>query len=244
MQLDVPEDAVLYEARPELAAKRRRRGLAQAELADRAGIPRPHVSRLENSRARVLLAKAERVAAALERDVDELFVRLVSLSRAAADRGLERSTLRAAVDAGAIVADRVERSDRRTRVYFVEANLDAQLEQLPACKADSCEERALAPSGYCTVHKWRASHERIRRAIAKPVDERYWLIEAEVTRLTGRAWEVVHRAIACGDLRAVRVSGCVVLAKRDVDEWDAREPRARRRRGTLATGTSSLLGEP
>jgi hypothetical protein len=168
--------------------------------------------------------KAVRVALALGTDVECLFVRLVTLARAAADRGLERTTLRAAVDAGKVKPDRLERRDDKTRVYFIEANLDAQLERLPSCKVEGCAEKALAPSGYCTVHKWHASHEKIRRAVAQPIEERLWLTQDEVSRQTGRARQVVHRAIDNKKLRAWKVCGVVIVAKADVPEWDESLP--------------------
>ena len=222
-----PDIFALFELVGSLLEARERLGWTQGDLALAAGLTAPRVSLIENGRTRVTEKTARSICDALDLELDETFLRLLPAATAATLFDVERHALIAAATDPSwphVTARAIERADSKLRVYFVEGELRAQLEALPICKAESCPERALRPSGYCSAHKWKAAHERSRRAIAKPIELRSWVTEDEATRDVHRAWETVHQAIVAGELRAARVSGCVVIVKADLAHWDETLP--------------------
>lgn len=212
----------MYELIGPMREMRLSRGWGQVQFGERAGLYHPDVSIIERGLRRVGEAKARRICLALDADLDEMFRPVLPAATAARIFGVDREALcQAALDPRClhVIPHMVERTSRSAIVYFIEDDLREQLANLPACRAENCCALALARSGYCTAHKWMASRERMRQAVATPAERRRWLTEDEAVSDARRGWECVNQAIRDGDLRAFRVSGHVIIPRRDLNEW-------------------------
>lgn len=72
--IEIEQDAKKIIQRMELRAIRKKKGFTQADLAKKAGIPRPTISRIENGERNVTMRKLKRIANALDMDLEIRFV--------------------------------------------------------------------------------------------------------------------------------------------------------------------------
>ena len=95
----------------------------------------------------------------------------VPLARAARKAGHSYDALKHEIDAGRVRCVATRPHGRGTTILVRLDQLTEDLEKLPRCPVEGCEEPALGPGGHCGEHFSYGGRERAREAERKELDE-------------------------------------------------------------------------
>lgn len=153
----------------------------------------------------------------------------LTLTAAARAHGVAVASLRALVQESRVRCRGFRPHGRGISIIFDAAELAADLDGLPRCRAAHCGQPGTGRTGYCGQHFGHAGRERAQRGerdlLATPGRE--WFTLDEAMRHAPAARQTILKAIRTGDLCAEKVGRHWRISKAELRHWAEKLPPGR-----------------